>query len=483
LVGESIVEAVINFMEDIGLEPYLRQSQYKKHGLTFYYRMDEAAQGMAGRYSVHESYREPNTTASLLNREEFDVALRRRCEELGVDYISGKVEDVVVDAERKHTVTVRRSDGEVAVLEARWLVDASGRSRVLAKKLGLTKKHPPEMQRSAFWLRLVDFDESAWLQGMELEKATEPGYDNYLCAHHFMGRGNWVWGIPLRTADGRKMISLGITWHPSFSSHDIRSPEDFIKAVDNEHPSLGRFMRTGKVYDSHLYRNYLYSCERVFAPERWYILGDAAHTVDPLYSTGLLFTTLQIRQVADIIRRDRAGTLDPKYVDDLNLYFLTQIGRIQERIGRRYEVMHEPWQSSVSMHWDTLEYMYFYLPLFAGGYHWNPAAVARSLTSTEFRDAERMDLGRAALLRASSRKRPRKSLLYLYDRTINYDYDRRTCSPSRVLSRGLMLRSRLRLRLLRLANFQGVREHLPLLLKDFAGSIALRMLGERALNS
>ncbi len=482
LVGESIVEAVINFMEDIGLEPYLRQTQHKKHGLTFYYRMTQPNGETDERYSVHESYREPNTTASLINREEFDLALRRRCEELGVEYVHGKVEDVAVDSDL-HRVTVKRSDGEIDLLEAKWLIDASGRSRVLAKKLGLTRKNPPEEQRNAFWLRLVDFDESAWLDGMRLEKAVEPGYDNYLCAHHFMGRGNWVWGIPLRNAEGRKMMSLGITWHPRFSSCDVRSPEEFIKAVALEHPSLARFMGTGTVYDYHVYRNYLYSSERVFSPDRWYMLGDAAQTVDPLYSTGLLFTTLQIRQVAEIIGRDREGTLESKYVEDLNTYFLTQIGRIQERIGRRYEVMHDPWQSSMSMHWDTLEYMYFYLPLFAGGYHWQPAAVAKALTSVEFLEAEKMDRGRAELLKASRVNGTKRGQLYLYDQTINYNYDRRTCEPAKTLSRGLTLRCKLRWKLLKLARFRGASEHLPLLFKDLFGSAALRLLGDRALSS
>ena len=48
-----------------------------------------------------------------------------------------------------HRVTVQRADGREESLEARWLVDTTGRRRLLARQLGLQSQAPH--QRSAFW--------------------------------------------------------------------------------------------------------------------------------------------------------------------------------------------------------------------------------------------------------------------------------------------------------------------------------------------
>jgi len=266
----------------------------------------------------------------------------------------------------------------------------------------------------------------------------------------------------------------------------VRNFEDFLAKVGMEHPSLAAFCRTGEVYDTQTYRNYLYYSRQVYSVDRWFVVGDATGTVDPLYSTGILFLTLQIRQVADMIARAVAGTLSDDYVRDLDEYFRGSVGGVQSRISRHYEVMHEPYQSHLTMHWDTLEYMYFFLPLLANGYHWKPTSVQRILRRKEFVEREQLYTLRSKLFDDAAQARSDfvgGRMMYLYDRSLNYDFSVDRCNTSRTMSQGLLLRSWLRWKLLREAGWKGAKAHVPLIFQDVAGAVALRAFGDKALGA
>lgn len=82
------------------------------------------------------------------------------------------------------------------------MIDASGRSQLLARKLGLSEKS--EIQRAVFWMRIEDYEEHH-LRDLQRDMReqhptlpTQNMYDSSHVTHHFMGQGNWVWMIPLR---------------------------------------------------------------------------------------------------------------------------------------------------------------------------------------------------------------------------------------------------------------------------------------------
>jgi flavin-dependent dehydrogenase len=55
-----------------------------------------------------------------------------------------------------HTVTVHDFAQQKHTLRARWLIDATGRNRVLSKLLGLHQA--VKEQKNVFWFRPVNFD-------------------------------------------------------------------------------------------------------------------------------------------------------------------------------------------------------------------------------------------------------------------------------------------------------------------------------------
>ena len=61
-----------------------------------------------------------------------------------------------------------------------------------------TEKQTFKFQRSSFWFRLEDFDKSTLKQMVEV-KTPQHCFDSYYVTHHFFGRNNWIWAIPIRS--------------------------------------------------------------------------------------------------------------------------------------------------------------------------------------------------------------------------------------------------------------------------------------------
>src|SRR5580765_6046643 len=156
IVGESLVEVSVDFMFELGLGSYLVEKHYPKYGLTYYFKPD--IDNPADRtYVVDEIPTAPQILSFQINRFTFDREVRDRNEKNGVELIDGTVTGVEINGgDGIHAVTVQDAAGGKKTLTARWLVDATGRNRVLAKQLQLQEKVLE--QKNVFWFRLINFN-------------------------------------------------------------------------------------------------------------------------------------------------------------------------------------------------------------------------------------------------------------------------------------------------------------------------------------
>lgn len=245
-----------------------------------------------------------------LNRHVFDEDLKIMATEAGVVHIEGQVKNFEIDRSAGHTLTIQVASGKKLTLTADWLIDTSGRRRLFGKKFGLIQK--PEEQRDVFWFRLADLDRSILkdidaLGPMPAEEGECYHYDRYFSTHHFMGHGNWIWMIPLRTEDNSELISIGLTSRPDIYECDVRSVDDFTECVAKVHPVVSEFVKSGRVVDTNMMRHYHYIVKQVYSSDRWGIAGDAAFAPDPLFSNGLAFSSIQLEQLGALIQKDLEG--------------------------------------------------------------------------------------------------------------------------------------------------------------------------------
>jgi 2-polyprenyl-6-methoxyphenol hydroxylase-like FAD-dependent oxidoreductase len=112
IVGESLVEASVDFLFELGLGAYLVEKHYPKYGLTYYFKpnIDDPADRT---YVVDELPTAPPILSFQINRFTFDREVRDRNLENGVQLIDGTVAGIEINGgDGLHAVTVRTLPGE-----------------------------------------------------------------------------------------------------------------------------------------------------------------------------------------------------------------------------------------------------------------------------------------------------------------------------------------------------------------------------------
>src|SRR6202166_2919290 len=373
IVGESLVEVSVDFMFELGLGAYLVEKHYPKYGLTYYFKpnINDPADRT---YVVDEIPTAPQILSFQINRFTFDREVRDRNLENGVQLIDGNVMGVDINSGGGlHAVTVQGADGQIRMLRARWLIDATGRNRVLAKQLQLQEL--VKEQKNVFWFRLMNFDPEILSRIQGLKKQNR-AYVPYFATHHFFGKGNWIWCIPMRSPENQPLISIGITYRTDVYPHgDVRTMEQFLECVGREHPVVVELVRSGTIVDTNYYGSYMWECRQRYSSDRWYIIGDAGDTVDPLYSVGLALSTLQIRQIAAIVQGELQGCDTREFTKDLDTVLAAFQRSVTRDTTRLYECMGDAYQCHLRVHLAVTKLFHLGLPLVMNDYLWDPLGV------------------------------------------------------------------------------------------------------------
>ena len=373
IVGESLVEVSVDFMFELGLGAYLVEKHYPKYGLTYYFKPD-IDNPTDRTYVVDEIPTAPQILSFQINRFTFDREVRDRNLKNGVEIIDGTVTGVEINGGNGlHAVHVQDAAGGKQTLSARWLVDATGRNRVLAKQLQLQEK--VNEQKNVFWFRLMNFNPEL-LSHIHALKKPNRSYVPYYATHHFFGKGNWIWCIPMRSPENESLISIGITYRKDVYPHgEPRTIEQFLESVGREHPVLVELVQSGTIVDTNFYSSYMWECRQRYSADRWYIIGDAGDTVDPLYSVGLALSSLQIRQIAAIIQGELNGCDTRVFTKDLDTVLAAFQRSVTRDTTRLYECMGDAYQCHLRVHLAVTKLFHLGLPLVVNEYLWDPLGV------------------------------------------------------------------------------------------------------------
>lgn len=363
IVGESTVELTTHFFEALGLGALLEEKHYHKYGLTYYFKA--SPNNACRRYVVHEAPGVIRMPAYNINRTTFDLDIREINVQLGVRTVHADVSDVVISETESanHKVMLRHEDDSGQELEADWIIDATGRNRLLARKFKLTKQ--PPYQRSSFWFRLKKFDRTC-LFNLERIRTPHHTYDPYYVTHHFYGEGYWVWLIPMRCETGEDLISIGLTFRPEIMGQEVNSLDRFIDVMKRDHPVIAELVQSGDIVDTNMYRNYMYESQQYYSKNGWFLIGDSGFTFDPANSAGLAYLAHQIPQVAAMIKKDLQGTLTQEYIQRLEAHLTAQLS-LQDSWSKWYEIMHDPLKMAWTLLVANLGYFHISLPNYVNG--------------------------------------------------------------------------------------------------------------------
>lgn len=355
-VGESSVEVGAHYFEKVlGLRPYLDARHLRKNGLRFFSGVKGAKLNERCEYGPSE---QPNVPSFQLDRGRLENDLRAMLEDAGATLREGwGVRDVeLADGDAPHAVVLVGPEGAVERVEARFVVDATGRRRLLQKKLGLHRDAPH--QASSSWFRvkgkldvsdLVDPSERRW-------HARDVDKKRWLSTVHLCGHGYWVWLIPLVTGH----TSVGIV--AEAASHDFRKfgkPEAARAWIAEHEPYLAEKLEGVPFEDFIAMKDYRHDSARVMSAERWACVGEAGVFVDPLYSPGSDFIGIGNTLTTELIADCFAGTLTEARADELNGFVLRFEDLTTTTLALGSEVFDKPEVLAAKLYWDYLQYWAF----------------------------------------------------------------------------------------------------------------------------
>ncbi len=364
-VGESTVElSAFYFSEICKMKDHLEAEQLPKNGLRFFFSAN-GNEDISERPEWGPSVFPP-TPAFQLDRGRFENALAEsNAAREGTTLLDGcTVEDVEVRPDGDHVVRISRG-GETSEVQARWVVDTTGRTQFLKRKFGLEK--PVGHTINSSWLRLAGgLDLEDWSDDPDWHARVDGTHQRHLSTNHLMGTGYWVWLIPLSSG----AISIGIVADPRYHPFDqINTLDGAIDWLIRHEPPLGRALdeRRGHVEDFLVAEDFAYSCQRVYSPDRWALSGIAGCFLDPLYSPGSDQIAISNTFVTDIVTRELDGEDVTERVEALNALFLAIYDGGLVIYERMYEIFGDALVMSANLGFNYAFYWGQTVPRFMHG--------------------------------------------------------------------------------------------------------------------
>ncbi|MDQ2867745.1 MAG: NAD(P)/FAD-dependent oxidoreductase [Verrucomicrobiota bacterium] len=329
-VGESTTEVSSAYMTRIlGLTQHLGHEQLPKQGLRMWFAnrsdqpFDECAE-IGARYGARlQSYQVDRAT---LDQKMLDDAITAGCELLR----PAKVNEVTLHGADGQTLSLTHN-GETRTISARWIVDASGRAAMLARKLGYFRPNT-EHPINAVWARFTgvkDWDAYEWRE-KHFSYANACRTSRAWATNHLMGHGWWCWIIPLRGGD----VSAGLVYDSRiFELPAGKNLGQRLLDHIHSHPVGREIFGEAQVVegDVHAYSAMPYYSEKVCG-DGWVLVGDAAGFIDPLYSSGLDLCSYTSYVTADLLARSVRGE---------------EVSALLENYNAQYAVAYRSWFESL----------------------------------------------------------------------------------------------------------------------------------------
>lgn len=299
-VGESTVEIAAHYLRDVlGLGEHLAQEQLNKFGLRIFFTHGDNSD-ITRRVELGHAVRPPHGVGTYqVDRGRLENALGRQLQALGVPFLTGcRVQAVTLQPEQDHHLVRIATHEGAETVQTRWVVDATGRSSLLKRQLGLARS--VGHHANAVWFRIgCPIDIGQWSDDPLWQQRIRDGRRE-LSTNHLMGPGYWVWLIRLASDS----ISIGIVTDPSI--HPFEELNRFERAMDwmrVHEPQCSQVIEEHReqVLDFRVMKDYAYSAEQVMSCDRWCLAGEAGVFLDPLYSPGLDLIAISNGLIVDAV--------------------------------------------------------------------------------------------------------------------------------------------------------------------------------------
>src|SRR5436190_5127148 len=234
------------------------------------------------KFYFKDGFRSQRDRAYQVTRSEFDKLLLDHSRENGAEVLEEtevKRVDFAVDRVR---IEVGNSGAANSIIEARYLLDCSGRQTVLGSFFKLKKTYD-HLQKFSVFAHYEDVDRL-------------PGRDATLI-RMVRGLDRWFWMIPL--TDTR--TSVGVVMDTATFKATKLAPQAALEKFIAEQPLVNERMRNAvRISPVYSAGDYSYRNTRL-SGDRWLLAGDAAGFIDPVFSSGVFLAIMSAERAADTL--------------------------------------------------------------------------------------------------------------------------------------------------------------------------------------
>lgn len=300
VIGESLLPAAMQYLEAAGLAEAVHAYGFqRKYGALFTWGERQVA------YDFHDNSTGKNGEIYEVKRANFDKVLIDAAAQQGVEVRFGQTVTAFHDAAEGATLEVRDDAQTQYSVQAKFVIDASGYGRVLAKLLNLDT--PSDLApRLAYTTHIAD-------------NITAPDYDRDMVTIATLptDREKWMWLIPF--SDGR--ASIGVVSKKGHFDETLDSREQIIQHAQAV-PYLARVLQAAD-WDVGMpvreYRAFSVNVKRFFG-KHFVLLGNAGEFIDPVFSSGVMIAVYSANLAATLLAKQFAGEKvdwQTQYADEL----------------------------------------------------------------------------------------------------------------------------------------------------------------------
>lgn len=362
-VGEATVQVSGYYLSKVlDLEEHLLRDHFMKYNLRFFW----PAPGRGG--DAYEDYSQAyirpfsNVASYQLDRNRLEAELLRLNRLDPRFTLRTPVADVEIDLaedEAPHAVRFTHAGTPVAA-RCDWVVDSTGRGKLLAKRMGLRRKNPIRHGTSFLWVEgLLNVEKLTAKTAREIrlnpQRSATGHLPVWLATNHFMGDGFWFWVIPLQ---GR--TSLGLVYDVDKVPRErVATPEKLVEWICAEFPLFARDLPKREIVDWGGYRDFSYDCAKTLG-HRWALSGEAGRFSDPLYSPGGDLISFHNTAITDLV-----ATADPAERAAKTRSYESLLRAVYEAyvpsFARGYELLGDPEAFVLKYTWELTVYFAFYV--------------------------------------------------------------------------------------------------------------------------
>jgi flavin-dependent dehydrogenase len=278
-IGESLLPMNLPLFERLGVLDKVRAMGVFKPGADFEADNERGYNTFAFERAIGDS----PAHAYQVWRQDFDQMLYQHARECGADAREGhEVLAIEQDGSRATRVEVRTDEGMIYRIQARYLIDASGRDAFLSTDKKLRRKNAEHQSAAIF----------GHFRGAKVREGADAGN---ISIYRF--EFGWMWMIPLPDS----VMSVGAVCRPEYLKQRKGRTVEFLLETLKQNPALWKRMEHAELIgEIRVTGNYSYDSRRMGGPG-WVLIGDAFAFLDPVFSSGVYLAMSGAETAASVV--------------------------------------------------------------------------------------------------------------------------------------------------------------------------------------